>query len=202
MGKNVRLNLTQDEKIAQSVIGLNKARTDFNMSEGNIEDIIKKEKVAKFNQEVDDYVDKFSTHVENLKKSQEILAEDIANVEIKPMFSRVIFVPFENNPFQRIKQSESGLIIDTGGLTPEHFNTDKGEMEDDKPDIITGVVQEIGPDVEYIKPGDVIFYREPTAIPVPFYKQHFWSINENQIIAVVNEGLTDRFNEVKKDGRK
>lgn len=196
MAKNVRLNLTQDEKMAQNIIGLDTEHTRFNMSEGNIEDIINREKISKFNQEVDEYVNKFSSHVENLKKSQEILAEDISNVEIKPLFSRVIFVPFDKNPFQRIQQSESGLIIDTGGLTPEHFNTDKGELEEDKPDIVTGVVQEIGPEVKYIKPGDVIFYREPTAIPVPFYKQHFWSIAENQVIAVVNEGLDNRFKQI------
>lgn len=197
MAKNVRLNLTEDEKLAQQVIGLNNDYLNFNMAEGTIDEIIQREKVSKFNQEVDKYVDKFSEHVENLKKTQEILAEDITNVEIKPLFSRVIFVPFEKNPFQRIQQTKSGIIVDTGGLTPEHFNTDKGISEEDKPDIVTGVVQEVGPEVKYIKPGDVIFYREMTAIPVPFYKQHFWSINENQVIAVVNEGLESRFNEIK-----
>lgn len=196
MAKNVRLNLTEDEKLAQQVIGLNNDYLNFHMAEGNIDKLIQKEKASKFNQEVDKYVDKFSEHVENLKKTQEILAEDITNVEIKPLFSRVIFVPFDKNPFQRIQQTESGIIVDTGGLTPEHFNTDKGVSEEDKPDIVTGVVQEVGPEVKYIKPGDVIFYREMTAIPVPFYKQHFWSINENQVIAIVNEGLESRFNEI------
>lgn len=196
MSKNVRFNLTEDERIAQNVLGVNSNRVDFNMA-SDIDDLINREKTNKFNDEVDKYVDKFSKHVDNLKKTQEILAEDILNVEIKPMGQRIIFVPFSTNPFQRIKQSESGLIIDTGGLTPEHFNTDKGEMEEDKPDVITGVVQEVGPEVKYIHPGDVIFYREPTSIPVPFYKQNFQSIVENQVIAVVNEGLTKRFEDIK-----
>lgn len=196
MAKNVRLDLTENEKLAQQVIGLNNEYLNFNMAEGTIDEIIQREKVSKFNQEVDKYVDKFSEHVENLKKTQEILAKDIANVEIKPLFSRVIFVPFDKNPFQRIQQTKSGIIVDPGGMTPEHFNTDKGISEEDKPDIVTGVVQEVGPEVKYIKPGDVIFYREMTAIPVPFYKQHFWSINENQVIAIVNEGLESRFNEI------
>ena len=197
--KKVRLDLTENEKMAQNVIGLENNSINFNMSEGNIEDILAKEKTNKFNQEVDNYINKFSEHVENLKKSQETLAADISNVEIKPLFSRIIFVPFDKNPFQKIKQTESGLIIDTGGLTPEHFNTDKGITEEDKPDIVTGVVQEVGPEVKYVKPGDVIFYRLPTAIPVPFYKQHFWSIAENQIIAIVNEGLENRFIEISKN---
>ena len=196
-----RLKTTENERIAQAITGLETNGVNFNMSEGNVDNLIAKEKANKFNQEVDAYADKFSKHVEELTKAQEILAEDIANVEIKPMFARVIFVPFENNPFQRIKQSASGIIIDTGGLTPEHFNTDKGEIEEDKPDIMTGVVQEVGPEIEYIREGDVIFYREPTAIPIPFYKQGFWSISESQILAVVNEGLDARFKEIK-NGRK
>ena len=196
-----RLKTTENERIAQAITGLETNGINFNMSEGNVDKLIAKEKANKFNQEVDAYADRFSKHVEELTKAQEILAEDIANVEIKPMFARVIFVPFENNPFQRIKQSASGIIIDTGGLTPEHFNTDKGEIEEDKPNIMTGVVQEVGPEIEYIREGDVIFYREPTAIPIPFYKQGFWSVSESQILAVVNEGLDARFKEIK-NGRK
>lgn len=196
-----RLKTTENERIAQTITGLETNGVNFNMSEGNVDNLIAKEKANKFNQEVEAYADKFSKHVEELTKAQEILAEDIANVEIKPMFARVIFVPFKNNPFQRIKQSASGIIIDTGGLTPEHFNTDKGETEEDKPDIMTGVVQEVGPEIEYIREGDVIFYREPTAIPIPFYKQGFWSVSESQILAVVNEGLDARFKEIK-NGRK
>lgn len=196
-----RLKTTENERIAQAITGLETNGINFNMSEGNVDNLIAKEKANKFNQEVDAYADKFSKHVEELTKAQEILAEDIANVEIKPMFARVIFVPFKNNPFQRIKQSASGIIIDTGGLTPEHFNTDKGEIEEDKPNIMTGVVQEVGPEIEYIREGDVIFYREPTAIPIPFYKQGFWSVSESQILAVVNEGLDARFKEIK-NGRK
>ena len=62
--------------------------------------------------------------------------------------------------------------------------------------IRTGCVQEVGPECNYIKPGDVIFYRKDTAVPVPFFKQGFMSLAENQVIAVVNEGLTERFNNV------
>ena len=52
-------------------------------------------------------------------------------------------------------------------------------------------------DFELIKEGDVIFYRIDTAVPVPFFKQGFVSLAESQIIAVVNEGLQDRFNNIK-----
>lgn len=195
--KDVRLNLTEKEKIAQKIVGLENNSINFNMSEGNINSIIEREKASKFNQELDEYVDKFAKHVEDLKGSQEILAEDILNVEIKPMFSRIIIVPFKQNPFQKIKESKSGIIIDTGGLTPEHFNTDKGERENDELQILTAVVQEVGPDVKYIKEGDVVFYGKNSAIPIPFYKQHFWTLDERQVFAVVNEGLNNRFIDIK-----
>lgn len=67
--------------------------------------------------------------------------------------------------------------------------------------IITGAIQEVGPEVKYLQVGDVIMYRKETAMPVPFYKQGLMCIAENQVIAVVNEGLEKRFNKIKEDGR-
>ncbi len=188
-----RSKFIENEKLVKTALG-NQDVVNFNMSEGRIEDIIAREKASKFNEEVDKYIERFDKHTEERTKEIETLAEDISDVEIKPMYSRVIMVPFEHNPFQKIRQTESGIIIDTGGLNPQHFNTDKGETEDDKPDVVTGAVQEVGPDVKYIKPGDVIYYRKPTAIPVPFFKQGFWSVDEHQVIAIINRGLTERFN--------
>ena len=46
----------------------------------------------------------------------------------------------------------------------------------------------------YVKEGDAIFYRKDCVLPVPFLKQNLWTINENQVLAVVNEHLTKRFN--------
>jgi hypothetical protein len=36
-----------------------------------------------------------------------------------------------------------------------------------------------------------------SAVPVPFYKQGLILVNENRVLAVVNEGLTNRFKEIK-----
>lgn len=191
-----RIKLTENEKLVKDVLGSNDV-VNFNMSEGRIDDIIAKEKAAKFNEDVDKYIERFEKHTKDRQEEIENIAEDISNVEILPMYSRIIIIPFKNNPFQKLRQTESGIIIDTGGLNAQHFNTDTGETEDDKPDIIVGAVQEVGPEVKYIKPGDVVYYREPTAIPVPFFKQGFWSISENQVIAVVNSSLKSRFESIK-----
>ena len=52
--KDVRLGLTENERIAQNIVGLNTDSLNFNMSEGNIGDIIQREKQNKFNGMVDE----------------------------------------------------------------------------------------------------------------------------------------------------
>lgn len=198
MGKNVRLNLTEKEKLAQSIVGLESDGVRFNMA--NTEDIntmINKHNAEKFNNQVDEYVEKFNKHSNVLKEYAESFNENMNNIEIKPMFARVLIQPFSQNPFQRIKQSDSGIIVDLGGMTPTYKSNDTGEIEEEKQYIVTGTIIDCGPDVKYLSQGDVVFYRVDTAVPVPFFKQGLISLAENQIIAVVNEGLTARFNERK-----
>lgn len=188
-----RVLMTQDEKMAQDIFGTD--GISFNMAENKIEDLFEKEKARKFNSQVDDYAERLEKHVEDLKEVANNLG-DISNVEIKPMFNRILITPFKQNPFQRIKV-ENGIITDMGGLAPQFKNMDNGRIEEMEQMIITGAVQEVGPEVKYIVPGDVIMYRKETAMPVPFFKQGLMCIAETQVIAVVNEGLETRFNEIK-----
>lgn len=198
MEKNVRLDLTENEKIAQSIVGLESDGTRMNMADNqSIEEMIEREKAAKFNDQVDEYIEKFDRHADILKKYAESFNENMNSIEIKPMFARILVKPFEQNPFQKIKRSDSGLIIDMGGMAPTYKNSDTGEWEEEKQFIVTGTVVDCGPDVKYLSQGDVVFYRVDTSVPVPFFRQGLVSLAENQIIAVVNEGLTDRFNKRK-----
>ena len=191
-----RMFMTESEKMAQNI--LKDTGVNFNMSEGKIEDILQREKSKKFNEQVDKYAEELEQHVTNLQDVAENLGVNMESIEIKPMFNRILIKPFSQNPFQRIVIDEkSKLIVDTGGLAPEHFNQDNGKQEKDEQYIIVGAVQEVGPEVKYLIPGDVVMYRKETAMPVPFYKQGFMCLAENQIIAVINEGLEKRF----KDGR-
>ena len=195
MGKNVRLNLTENEKLAQSIVGLESDGIRMNMAEDkSIKNMIEREKASKFN---DEYIEKFDKHASVLKEYAESFNDNMNSIEIKPMFARILVKPFEQNPFQKIRKSDSGLIIDTGGLVPQYKNSDTGEWEEEKQFIVTGTVIDCGPDVKYLSQGDVVFYRVDTSVPVPFFRQGLVSLAENQIIAVVNEGLTDRFNERK-----
>ena len=195
--KDVRLYSTENEKIAKELLGTDSNFTSVNMKENSLDSLIKKEKARKFNSEVEKYNEKLEQNNKDFEESQDKIEYDISKAEIKPMFSRILVQPFKVNPFQKIKV-ENGLIIDTGGYTPHtQLNEQTGRYEEQKQFIVTGCVIEVGPEVKYLKEGDVIFYRVDTAVPVPFFKQGFISLAENQIIAVVNEGLQDRFNNIK-----
>ena len=195
--KDVRLYSTENEKIAKELLGTDSNFTSVNMKENSLDSLIKKEKASKFNSEVEKYNEKLEQNNKDFQESQNKVEYDISKAEIKPMFSRILVQPFKVNPFQKIKV-KNGLIIDTGGYTPHtQLNEQTGRYEEQKQFIVTGCVVEVGPEVKYLKEGDVIFYRIDTAVPVPFFKQGFVSLAESQIIAVVNEGLQDRFNNIK-----
>ena len=195
--KDVRLYSTGNEKIAKELLGTDSNFTSVNMKENSLDSLIKKEKARKFNSEVEKYNEKLEQNNKDFEESQDKVEYDISKAEIKPMFSRILIQPFKVNPFQKMKV-ENGLIIDTGGYTPHtQLNEQTGRYEEQKQFIVTGCVIEVGPEVKYLKEGDVIFYRVDTAVPVPFFKQGFVSLAESQIIAVVNEGLQDRFNNIK-----
>ena len=195
--KDVRLYSTGNEKIAKELLGTDSNFTSVNMKENSLDSLIKKEKARKFNSEVEKYNEKLEQNNKDFEESRDKVEYDISKAEIKPMFSRILVQPFKVNPFQKMK-IENGLIIDTGGYTPHtQLNEQTGRYEEQKQFIVTGCVVEVGPEVKYLKEGDVIFYRVDTAVPVPFFKQGFVSLAESQIIAVVNEGLQDRFNNIK-----
>ena len=195
--KDVRLYSTENEKIAKELLGTDSNFTSVNMKENSLDSLIKKEKARKFNSEVEKYNEKLEQNNKDFEESQDKVEYDISKAEIKPMFSRILVQPFKVNPFQKMKV-ENGLIIDTGGYTPHtQLNEQTGRYEEQKQFIVTGCVVEVGPEVKYLKEGDVIFYRVDTAVPVPFFKQGFVSLAESQILAGVTEGLQDRFNNIK-----
>ena len=190
-----RLYLTENEKLAQAATGLGD-HIKFNMQENNIDTIIKKEKANKFNSQVDAYKEALEENNKKTEQAQNEVQYDIEKAELKPMFSRIIVKPLAHNPFQKV-QMQGSLIVDAGGYTPHaELNPVSGQYEEQREFIVTGCVVEVGPETKYLKEGGVIYYRRDTVVPVPFFKQGLVSLAENQVIAVVNEGLTERFNNV------
>lgn len=192
---NVRLNLTESEKVAQVALGLGD-HMKFNMQENNLNTLINREKANKFNDQVDAYNEVLNENNKKTEQAQSELPYDIEKAELKPMFSRIIVKPLAHNPFQKIEMRGS-LIVDAGGYTPHaELNPVSGKYEEQKEFIVTGCVVEVGPDVKYLQEGDVVYYRRDTVVPVPFFKQGLVSLAENQVIAAVAEGLTERFKRV------
>lgn len=193
---NVRICTTNNEKLAQEARGVNDSLV-FNMSENTIDNLIQKEKASKFNSEVEQYNERLEKNNKDFEESKDKINYDIEKAEIKPMFNRVLVQQFKVNPFQKM-EIKGGIIVDTGGYNPHtQFNQQSGKYEEQDQFIVTGCVVEVGPETKYLKEGDVIYFRKDTAVPVPFFKQGFVSLGESQIIAVVNEGLQDRFNKIK-----
>lgn len=194
--KDVRIFSTNNEKLAQEARGINDSLV-FNMSENTVDNLIQKEKASKFNSEVEQYNEQLEKNNKDFEESKDKVNYDIEKAEIKPMFNRVLVQQFKVNPFQRM-EVKGGIIVDAGGYNPHtQFNQQSGKYEEQDQFIVTGCVIEVGPETKYLKEGDVIYFRKDTAVPVPFFKQGFVSLGESQIIAVVNEGLQDRFNKIK-----
>ena len=191
--------LNEKEKLAQHIAGETTIRI-LAMDGTSAEDVIRDRNRKKFNDKVDEYVERFEKHSTNLQEYAEKVNQNVENVEIMPIGNYVICKQFDINPFQRmVKDSKSGLILDAGGFAPTHNNTDSGkEDEEDDLFILTGVIQEVGPECKWTKPGDAIFFTKPSMVPIPFYKQQLVLVNETRILAVVNEGLTERFNNINK----
>lgn len=195
--KEPRLKMTENEKFMVNALGTEIGDNRLNMSENTIDNLIAQENARKFNNQVEEYNSKLEENNKTFKEAQDQVTYDINKAEIKPMFSRIIVQPFKVNPFQRV-ETKGSIIVDAGGYTPHaQINPMTGKYEEQKQFIVTGCVIEVGPDTKYLREGDVIYYRVDTSVPVPFFKQGFISLDEKQVIAVVNEGLSERFNSIK-----
>jgi co-chaperonin GroES (HSP10) len=188
--------LSNNEKVAMNIAGESTSRI-MTLDGKTADDVIRERNVDKFNKQVDTYVEKLNEHAENLENYAKDLADKINEVEIMPIGNYLLVKQFEENPFQRIVKTSTGLILDLGGQRPQYKNTDNGEIEEEENIIKVGVIQQVGPEVKWAREGDTIFFTKMSAVPVPFYKQGLQLVNETRILAIVNEGLEKRFNEIK-----
>ena len=109
-----------------------------------------------------------------------------------PLYGYVLIEPFKQNPFQKLNVTESGFITDLGGAAPEYKSEEDGEIHQEQQFIKVGTVIETGHCCEFIQPGDIVMYPVPAEVPVPFYKFGWVAVNENRILCVINEKLTER----------
>lgn len=196
--ENFGRELNSNEKLALATTGMEGTGQHFVMNGESADEILLREKQLKFNTAVDEMSDKFEKHNQLLTEYAEKMSEDLNGVEIMPMFGYVLIKPFEQNPFQQIKVSKTGIITDLGGLAPTYKSNETGEIEEEQQYIKVGTVIETGHKCEFIKEGDIVFYTIASECMVPFYKMGFVVVNENRILAAVNEKLTERRDNLKK----
>lgn len=199
-GRDTNLEMTEKGKIAKQITGIETEGKVFAMDKQSISDIAKTQAINKFNEQVDEYTKRFDKYNEALEEDAKRLSQDFEKLEIKPFGQYVLIKPFAQNPFQRIKK-EGNIITDLGGLTPIYKSNETGQIEEEEPFIHVGTVVEIGPDVRYLREGDIVMWTVPTELPIPFYKQGLVTVFEQNIKAIVNVGLEERFNKIKNNGR-
>lgn len=89
-----------------------------------------------------------------------------------------------------------------GGFTPQYKSEEDGQIHELEQFIRVGTVIETGFKCEFLKEGDVVFFTKASEATVPFFKQGFVVVNESRIMAIVNEKLTERKNQIKNNGNK
>ena len=196
--EELRTELNSNEKLALMTTGMEGEGKHFILNGESADKTLRREKAEVFNTKVGEIENKFEKHNKALEDYAKNLSEDMNGLEIMPMFSYALIKPFEQNPFQKIKTTSSGIITDLGGFTPTYKSNETGEIEEEQQFIKVGTVIEVGHKCEFLKPGDVVFYTIASECMVPFYKLGFVVVNENRIMAVVNEKLTERRENIKK----
>lgn len=191
----IRTELNGNEKVAQSLIGMESTGTPIVVNGQRADVILANEKKSKFNTQVDEYVDKFEKHNKALEDYAKEISKDINGLEILPMGSYVLIKPFDENPFQKVT-IESGIITDLGGFTPQYKSHEDGQIHEEEQFIKVGTVIESGYNCKFVQAGDVVFYTASSEVMVPFFKQGFVVVDEKRLLAVVNEQLTDRKNQI------
>lgn len=162
-----------------------------------VNEMAKKEATIKFNQQIEEAKADWDAKIEEQEKHAKEMEEKMKDLQIVPINSYVLVQPYAKNPFQKMKVTESGLIIPE--YTGTFKNPDSG-MEDQEENLsVQALVIEASPLCKFVKEGDIIYYRRACGVPIPFFNQGFEVVAEQQIQVVVNSGLKDRYeNEFKK----
>lgn len=188
-----KIQWNSNEKLAREISGIEGEAKHFVVNGESADKLLKREAATKFNQQVDDYVQKFEEHNNAIQEYAEQIAENAANLEIMPILDNVLVKPFAENPFQRIKVTASGLITDLGGQKPVVKSNETGEFIEEEQMIHVGTILEAGKECKYAKEGDTIMWTKVSEVAVPFFKQGLVLVPEKRIMVIINEGLKERF---------
>lgn len=192
MANNMKMYENSTGNIVNAILGADTNAQTMILDEKYFDEKTKREQNSKIEQDINDVKEKYEKHLAQLEEDTKQIQGDFNKLEIMPLTSYVLIKPFESNPFQKINKLDSGLIIDSGGIAPSFKSQETGDIIDANQYIKVGLVTEVGTECKFLKPGDVVFYNIASEVQVPFFKFGFVIVAEQRILAVVNEGLTDR----------
>ena len=127
--------------------------------------------------------------IELQKKKQEEINKKLEKLELLPMGSKIIILPYPENPYKKVIQGS--IIVD---YTGDFINPDSGEKDKLKELVACAKVIEVGPECKYLKQGDDIYFDTRSVYPVPFMSCGYQLTTEQQVLCVLNESLKERFN--------
>lgn len=160
-----------------------------------ISEATKKEAIRAFNEANKKAEDAYRANIDaQIAKSNEA-KKKAEELEIMPVGPYIMFKLYTENPYEQILQTDSGLILPA--FDGKELSRETGQMEKDQKAVEIGHVIEVGPEVVNIQPGDDIMLRAGMMLPVPFLRQGFWVTGQNNVLVVINKGLTKRFEEYK-----
>ena len=149
---------------------------------------------AKFhNQAVNNYVKVLNSKINDEMEEAKKITNKMNTMEIMPINSYVLVKPYDRNPFDKVEVTDSGLYIPSMSDNRTFKNPDSGEDDTEVNLSVQAQVIEVSPSCKYVKEGDVVYYRRVSGVPIPFFRQGFEVVSEQQIQVVINEGLKERF---------
>lgn len=108
--------------------------------------------------------------------------------EVMPLFSTILVEMYEENPYEKL-ETETGLKITAGQFdNPDTGVRDRKSFNSDVAKVI-----EVGPDCQYVKPGDDIICRLDVLTPVCFRGNYYFTLDERNVKLILGNNLSERF---------
>lgn len=172
----------------------------ISMIVNNMGESMVNEKVQEMhNKAVDNYTKVLNKKMDKELEEAKKATEKMDSLEIVPINNYVLVKPYDKNPFDKIEITNSGIYIPSMSDNRDFKNPDSGEMDTEVNLSVQAQVIEVSPSCKFVKEGDVVYYRRVSGVPIPFFRQGFEVVAEQQIQVVINEGLKERFKNFKND---
>lgn len=148
------------------------------------------------NEAVDAYTQALNKQTQADLEYAEKITKEMESLEIVPINTYVLVRPYAKNPFEKIEVTKSGLVIPT--YDGKFKNPDTGEEDTEVNLSVQAQVIEVSPACKYVKEGDIVYYRRVSGVPIPFFRQGLEVVAESSIQVVINSGIKERFESLKK----